>query len=184
MKKVLAMLLVLGVVCSMTACGNSTKEDGAKDTPVQVLTKVWDTYEEDEKFNAAGGDSANSVANKPGKFDVTDAESLDVQLGFPQSSTALIEDAASLVHVIGNTFTAGAYRVTDSSEIELLTADLQDNILNRQWLDAVPDKILIVGVGEHTVVSVFGKTELVDTFKTKISSVYEDVKVYAEEDIK
>lgn len=183
MKKLLAMLLVLGVVCSITACGNSTVEDGANDTPLQVLTKVWDTYKKDEKFNAAGGDSANSVMNKPGKFDVADAENLDVQLGFPQASVALIDDAASLSHTIGNMFTAGAYHVTDASEVELLTADLQDNILSRQWLDAVPDKILIISVGENTVVSVFGKTELVDTFKTKILSVYEDVNVYTEKNI-
>lgn len=183
MKKLLAMLLVLGMVCSMTACGNSTAEDGANDTPIQVLTKVWDTYEKDEKFNVAGGEPTNSVMDKPGKFDVADVENLDVQLGFPQASVALIDDAASLSHVIGNMFTAGAYHVTDASEIELLTADIQDNILNRQWLDAIPDKILIVSVGENTVVSVFGKAEMVDTFRTKLFSVYEDVKVYTEENI-
>lgn len=180
MKKWLAMLLVLSVACSITACSTKYAGDSAKDTPVQVLTKVWDTYEEDEKFNATGGEPANSVAGKPGKFDVADIESLDAQLGFPQASVALLDDAASLVHVVGNMFTAGAYHVTDTNEIELLTSDLQDNILHRQWVDSVPDKVLIVSVGENTVISVFGEEELVDTFKTKLLSVYGDVKVYNE----
>lgn len=183
MKKVWAMLLVLAVLCSVTACGKNVSEDAANDTPLEVLTKVWETYEEDEKFNAAGGDPANGVMDKPGKFDVSDMENLDVQLGFPQASVALIDDAASLVHMIGNIFTAGAYQVSDINEIELLTADLRDNIVSRQWLDAIPDKLVIFVVGENTVVSVFGQTEQVDTFKEKLLSVYEDVTISVEETI-
>lgn len=184
MKKFLAIILVIVMTVSVAACGKDKKEDPAGKSPLEILTKVWEAYGEDEKFNAAGGDPANGVTDKPGKFDVEDIENLDVQLGFPQASAALIEDAASLVHMIGNIFTAGAYYVTDPSEIELLTSDLQDNILSRQWLDAIPDKVLIVSVGEHVVISVFGQEELVDTFEEKLVSIYDDVKVYAEEDVK
>lgn len=184
MKKILAMILVIAMTVSVAACGKDKKEDPEGATPLDILTKVWDSYEKDEKFNAVGGDPANGVMDKPGKFLVADIENLDVQLGFPQASAALIEDAASLVHMIGNLFTAGAYYVTDPSEIELLTSDLQDNILSRQWLDAVPDKLVIVSVGENVVISVFGQEDLVDTFREKLVSTYDEVKVYAEEKIK
>ena len=184
MKKILAMMLVIVMTVSVAACGKDKKEDPQGATPLDILTKVWESYEKDEKFNAAGGDPANGVMDKPGKFDVADIENLDVQLGFPQASAALIEDAASLVHMIGNIFTAGAYYVTDPSEIELLTSDLQDNILSRQWLDAVPDKLVIVSVGENVVISVFGQEDLVDTFQKKLTAIYDEVKVYAEEKVK
>lgn len=184
MKKILAMMLVIVMTVTAVACGKDKKEDPQGATPLDILTKVWQSYEKDEKFNAAGGDPANGVMDKPGKFDVADIENLDVQLGFPQASAALIEDAASLVHMIGNIFTAGAYYVTDSSEIELLTSDLQDNILSRQWLDAVPDKLLIVSVGDNVVISIFGQEELVDTFQEKLTAIYDEVKVYAEEKVK
>lgn len=184
MKKFLAMILAIAMTVSVAACGKDTKEDPSGATPLDILTKVWNAYEKDEKFNAAGGDPTNSVMDQPGKFDVADIENLDVQLGFPQASVALIEDAASLVHMIGNIFTAGAYYVTDPSEIELLTSDMQDNILSRQWLDAIPDKLLIVSVGENIVISVFGQEELVDTFQKKLVSIYDEVEVYADEKIK
>ena len=108
MKRILTMLLALAMVFSVAACGKKSN-DGANDKPVDVLTKVWDTYKDDEKFAAGGGDANNMVMDGPGKYDVSDVEGLDAQLGFPQASVALIDDAASLVHMMNaNTFTAGA----------------------------------------------------------------------------
>lgn len=181
MKKVLSVLLATTMVFSLMACGNS---ESGEDAPLDVLTKIWETYEEDEKFEAVGGDPNNIVEGAPGTVDITNEENLDVSLGFPQSSAALLDDAASLIHALNqNTFTAGAYHVSDTSEIEMLTADLHDNIVNRQWLDGIPDKLIIVGIGENIIVSAFGNTEMVDTFKEKVVTVYNDVTMYYEENL-
>ena len=184
MKKVLAMMLVTAMMVSVTACGKSTVGDEEKDAPIEVLTKVLDTYKEDEKFAAVGGDMKNAVEDAPGVFDVSDVESLDVLLGFPQSSAALIDEAASLRHMmLGNLFTAGVYHVTDTSEVEMLIADLQDNIQKRQWLDGFPDTLMIVEIGNDTLVSVFGDAEIVENFQTKLLAVYEDATISVEETI-
>ena len=124
------------------------------------------------------------VMDGPGKYDVSDVEGLDAQLGFPQASVALIDDAASLVHMMNaNTFTAGAYYVSDANEVELLVEDMKDNILNRQWICGFPDTLIIVGIGDNTVVSAFGNAEIIDTFETKLLSVYGGAKVLCEESL-
>jgi len=184
MKRFLSMMLVVAMVFSFTACGNSTSDGGADVAAIDVLTKVWETYGEDERFFAIGGDANNIVENGPGSFETSDAESLDATLGFPQSSVALIDEAASLLHGMNaNSLTVGAYHVTDVAEVEMLGEDLKDNIMNRQWICGFPDTLLIVQVGEKTIVSAFGNAELLETFKTKLFDVYKDAEVVCEESL-
>ena len=134
MKRILTMLLALAMVVSVVACGKKSN-DSANDKPVDVLTKVWATYKDNEKFAAGGGDAEHTVMDGPGQYDISDVEGLDAQLGFPQASVALIDDAASLVHMMNaNTFTAGAYYVSDVNEVEMLVEDMKDNIMSRQWI--------------------------------------------------
>ena len=80
----------------------------AQDTgALSLLTSVWSTYSEDDKFPAAGGDAEHSVDDAPGSFDVLNADSLTYQLTFPSADVSLIDGAASLVHMMNlNTFTA------------------------------------------------------------------------------
>ena len=184
MKKLLAGLLVLAMVFSITACGKKSSDEASNDAPLDVLTKVWEKYEDDEKFAAGGGDANNMVMDGPGKYDISDVEGLDVQLGFPQSSAALIDDAASLVHMMNaNTFTAGVYHLSDSNEVELFVEDLKDNIMNRQWMCGFPDTLIIVKVGDSTVVSAFGNADTIEIFQKKLLLVYEDAEVYCEESL-
>ncbi len=184
MKKLLSMLLVAAMMCSLSACGSNSAEKAEDVAPLDVLTAVWETYAEDEKFAAMGGDMNNMVENAPGTFDATDKASLDATLGFPEASVGMIDDAASLVHMLNaNTFTAGAYHVTETDEIEMLVADLEDNIVNRQWLCGFPETLIIVKVGHSTIVSAFGNGELIDNFKTKLLTVYEDAEVLSEKSL-
>ena len=183
MKKLLSMLLVAAMMCSLSACGSNSAEKAEDVAPLDVLTAVWETYAEDEKFAAMGGDMNNMVENAPGTFDATDKASLDATLGFPEASVGMIDDA-SLVHMLNaNTFTAGAYHVTETDEIEMLVADLEDNIVNRQWLCGFPETLIIVKVGHSTIVSAFGNGELIDNFKTKLLTVYEDAEVLSEKSL-
>ena len=183
MKRILTMLLALAMVVSVVACGKKSN-DSANDKPVDVLTKVWATYKDNEKFAAGGGDAEHTVMDGPGQYDISDVEGLDAQLGFPQASVALIDDAASLVHMMNaNTFTAGAYYVSDVNEVEMLVEDMKDNIMSRQWICGFPDTLIIIGVGDHTVVSAFGNEDVVETFEEKLLSVYDDAEVLCEEDL-
>ena len=111
MKRTLSLILALVMALSLAACGK--KDDGKNnaDAPaysLALLTKVWDSYTDDEKFPAAGGDYETSVDDAPGAFDPSNADNLNFLLTVPTEDASLIDDAASLMHMMNaNTFTCG-----------------------------------------------------------------------------
>ncbi len=100
----------------------AAKDDGKNnaDAPADslaLLTKVWDSYTDDEKFPAAGGDYETSVDDAPGAFDPSNADNLNFLLTVPTEDASLIDDAASLSHMMNaNTFTCGALRVKNGDD--------------------------------------------------------------------
>ena len=207
MKKILAILLTATLSFSLIACGgsdnknndnnsNSNSNDSSnvnqsdeeqtsvKDA-LELLTTVWNSYGDDEKFPAAGGDMSeeNMTMDAPGKFSIEDTEALDTTLGFPSASAEKIDDAASLVHMMNaNTFTCGVFHAKSSADVSALTAALKDNISQRQWMCGFPDKLVIVTVGDY-VISFFGENEIIDTFKTKLSTACPSAEIVCDEPI-
>ena len=186
MKKILALLLAAVMVLSLAACtdkgseGGATSPSGAQTnqpkSALEILEKVWSKYSADEKFSATGGSEKHMKEDKPGKFDVSDAEALDFELGFPKAQASEIDDAASLMHMLNqNNFSCGVYHVKDSGNVEALAGKIKENILARQWLCGFPEKLVILTVGDY-IVSVFGAGELTDTFVAKLSAEYSSAK--------
>ena len=186
MKKILALLLAAVMVLSLAACtdkgseGGATSPSGAQTnqpkSALEILEKVWSKYSADEKFPATGGSEKHMKEDMPGKFDVSDAEALDFELGFPKANASEIDDAASLMHMLNqNNFSCGVYHVKDSGNVEALAGKIKENILARQWLCGFPEKLVILTVGDY-IVSVFGAGELTDTFIAKLSAEYSSAK--------
>ena len=191
MKKYLSVLLAVLLILSLAACGGKEKPaapdtDGSSvQSALDLLTQVWDSYGEDEKFSAAGGDMTeeNMAMDMPGKFGVGDAQMLDSILGFPGASVEKIDEAASLVHMINaNTFTCGAFHAVNTGDVEDLAAAIKDNIMQRHWMCGFPDKLAVVKLDGY-VVSVFGHTELVDTFVSHLNAVYPAAETFCDEPI-
>ena len=186
MKKILALLLAAVMVLSLAACTNKGSEGGATSpsgaqtnqpkSALEILEKVWSKYSADEKFPATGGSEKHMKEDMPGKFDVSDAEALDFELGFPKANASEIDDAASLMHMLNqNNFSCGVYHVKDSGNVEALAGKIKENILARQWLCGFPEKLVILTVDDY-IVSVFGAGELTDTFIAKLSAEYSSAK--------
>lgn len=185
------------MVLGLTACGKDKNNESESTTTevtteaaveiadsLEIFTTVWATYGDDERFAIAGGDYNNAVMDAPGAFNVSDTESLDSMLGVPADVAAYIDDAASMLHMMNaNTFTAGAYHVTDAANQQAFCDKLKDNIVNRQWLCGFPDTLIIVTIGDNYVVSAFGNAELIETFKTKLTAEYSVAQVLYEENL-
>ncbi|CVI70040.1 hypothetical protein NDGK_01742 [Clostridiales bacterium CHKCI001] len=199
MKRFFLFCLTGLMMVSILACGNQTNNQtnltsestdqttASNNIPdaVSLLTTVWNSYQEDEKFSVIGGDFSeeNQNMNGPGKYSLEDGAALDSALGFPADSVTKIDDAASLVHMMNaNTFTCGAFHVADSNDLTSITTSIKENILNRQWMCGFPDKLVIVSVDDY-IVSMFGDTQLIDTFKQKLTTAYSSVEVICEEPI-
>ena len=186
MKKILAFVLAAVMVLSLAACtdkgseGGATSPSGAQTnqpkSALEILEKVWSKYSTDEKFPATGGSEKHMKEDMPSKFDVSDAEALDFELGFPKANASEIDDAASLMHMLNqNNFSCGVYHVKGSGNAEALAGKIKENILARQWMCGFPEKLVILTVGDY-IVSVFGAKELTDTFTAKLSAEYSSAK--------
>lgn len=144
------------------------KPAAAVDDALTILNAIWNTYSDEEKFPAAGGDSEHAVDGAPGSFDASNADSLSYLLTFPADDASLIDSAASLVHMMNlNTFTCGAFHVADANNVARLADDLRTTIQAKHWMCGFPDKLVIVTVGQ-SVFSVYGNEELVNTFRDKL----------------
>ena len=186
MKRIIALALVAVMVLSFAACAKQNGENGTTvpsdiqkgqaNSALEILEKVWSKYSTDEKFPATGGSEKHMKEDMPGKFDVSDAEALDFELGFPKAKASEIDDAASLTHMLNqNNFSCGVYHVKSSGNAETLAGKMKENILARQWLCGFPEKLVILTVGDY-IVSVFGAAELINTFTEKLTSEYSSAK--------
>ena len=196
MKKKLAILLCCVLTLGLVGCGNANagsqapaEENGAVETvdvtdATELLTNVWNSYDDADKFPIGGGDYNNIVMDAPGKYDVSMVEDLDAVLGLPQSSASMIDDAASIMHMMNaNTFTAGAYHVSDAANQQTVVDSLKDNIMNRQWMCGFPDTLIVASVGGEYVVSAFGNAEVIEKFKTNLQAQYDVTKIVYEESL-
>ena len=192
MKRTIALVLCGLLMIGLIGCGQKEETPGettvtetvAVTDATDLLTQVWNSYEDADKFPVGGGDYDNIVMDAPGKYDVSKAEEMDSVLGLPQNSATMIDDAASMMHMMNaNTFTAGVYHVSDVANQDAVVDSLKDNIMNRQWMCGFPDTLIVAKVGGEYVVSAFGNAEIIETFKTKLKSTFEMTDVVYEESL-
>ena len=157
----------------------STKITEAND----ILKNAWTEYNvkavDDMKFQAAGGNVENIIMDTPATFDVTlegAEDALVTSYCIPTDAIAMTDDVATMMHMMNaNNFTAAAYHVTEEANVQTVVNDIKDATLNNQWMCGFPETLIIATVGDDYVVSAFGNGQLIDTFKTAITSVYGDM---------
>ncbi|MBE5942539.1 MAG: bacteriocin transport accessory protein [Lachnospiraceae bacterium] len=212
MKKKLLLITMTCMMLSLAGCGNeddtndtgntsagvgteSVVDDASKsegETPenevvigdaLEILTTVWGSYEEADKFPVAGGDSANQNFEGPAAFDAANAEELDVTLGFPAAQVDNIDDAASMMNaMMANNFTAGVYHVKaeNKEDVEAVATAVKENVMAKQWMCGMPEKLVIVVIDDY-VISAFGLGDTIDTFANKTIETYGNAYVLYEE---
>ena len=192
MKKIATILTALALMLSFAACGKTDKkpdstsdasqtenttvttepttdtsapETDAASDPKALLDAIWNNYKEDDKFPAAGGDydEVNMVDGAPGTVGLADADSVEHLMN-------------------GNSFTCGAYRVKEGTDVDALAQSIRDAIQGRRWMCGFPDKIVVATVDNY-IVSVFGLEDLVDNFRDTMLAVYPATSVVFDEPI-
>ena len=179
MKKLLKVMIAVSMIAVLAGCGSKSEEgkDITFESAEDVLVQIYDSYDEDDKFPVAGGDSENVTMDEPGEFNISNTEELDVMLGFPAAEAGNIDEAASMVHMMNaNIFTGAAYHVTDGVNMDELADAVAANILERQWICGTPDTIIIAEAGEY-MITAFGEAEIMDTFKDNITKIGINVSV-------
>lgn len=187
-KKIVAFVMATLLTIGLTACGGSQKESMNEKSKYasaeEVLTKVYKSYREDQKFQIFGGDMEHFVEDKPAAFQIGDTEMMDFQLGFPAGQIENIDAAATMIHMLNaNTFTGAAYHLKAGVDADDFAKAVKENIWNpnRQWLCGAPDTLLIIAVDKEYVITVFGQKEVTDVFKENALATLQGSKVLLEE---
>ena len=208
MKKFLAFLLAALMVFSMTACAPSMNETTAPSTTpattptqpstqsttvpandnqngsTQILSAIWDTYKDEDRFAAYGGAVENSVADAPGALDLSNTEEITGRYLLPEDQLANVTEAASLVHMMNNNiFTAAVFGLKDGTDMQTVAEALFDNVMNNQWVCGQPDKLVLADMGSNQLLMAFGSNEAMEVFKTNMTGVYASAKILYEETI-
>ena len=174
MKKIIMLIVTAMLVVSFAGCGKQENNKGASDyeSPVELLTALYDSYGDDEKFPVGGGDSDHITMDAPGKFDISNTVELDMSLGLPEHEAGSIDAAASMVHMMNaNIFTGAAYHLTENADMDQFVDAVEENILSRQWICGRPDMFIIADAGSGYVLTAFGEDSVMQTFKEKAESL-------------
>lgn len=203
MKRLISLIMLGVMLLSLVACSKTTadtevhkgeveveQEVVSNTNSLEILENVWASYKDTDKFAVAGGDYDHMVQDKPGEIDVTKGEDLDALFGFPADKIEMVNNGASLMHMMNqNTFTASAYHVSDCSgpglsvNIETLAESVKSNIVNRQWICGCPDKLVIYNTEIDYLVVAFGAEDVVDTFEEYLNEVYPSATLLYDEDL-
>lgn len=193
MKKIFAIVMAAAMALSMLAgCGSEKPQETTVPTtapaevaasPLEILETVWGLYTEEERFPSTGGEISETLTEGPGAYTQL-TEDNSYALLIPADQLGNVSEAASLMHMMNsNTFTCGAYRLSDGVSGESFGEAMKDAIQNNQWMCGFPDKLLIESVGDSFLVAAFGHEEIMDTFKTHLEEAYPMSQVLAEEPI-
>ncbi len=194
MQKKLALGLLAATlsISALTGCSPSKPDSTEKETTatnlpessVSLLENVWASYENEEQFSIMGGDPSALVMDLPGTFSLSDSAAVDATLGLPEDSITLVDDAASIVHMMNaNTFTCGAFHVADSKDTEALTTAIKEHLSSRQWVCGFPEKLTIISVPGDYLISLFGNGEMVDLFTTKLTALYPTAEISVDQSL-
>lgn len=212
MKKLLVFLLVTMTLLSLAACGGTgtedgstapaesgeaaTEEQGAGETEPAIadandlLTKVWAEYNasapEELRFPAGGGNAETMVMDQPAKYDPTleyAQDTLTASFCATPEFVAQTDDISTLMNMMmANNFTAAAYHITDSANTESAVMQLKDATMNNQWMCGIPEKLIIVTVGDDYILYAFGNGQVIDNFSAAVKTLYADEAVFVVEE--
>lgn len=204
MKKLAALLLAAAMAFTCVACGgnagnagNSGNSGNGGSTEIkdatEILTKAWEEYNnkvsEDYKFPVGGGNIENFeliVSDNAGKCDLTlegAKDAVSVSYCIPLENLEMVDDCGNMMNMMmANNFSAAAYHVTDSENVEKVVAGIKEATMNNMWMCGMPDTLIIVTIGDY-VVSAFGNGEVIEYFKTAITTVYANATVAVEENL-
>lgn len=195
MKKLIAMLLALTLALGLAACGGNNSAENTTDTTagqqqakapenaLEILATVWDSYGENEKFFAMGGDYTNLVENAPGNHSLED-EGITGTLLVPAEQVANIKEAASLVHgMMLNNFTCGVFRLNPGADAKAFADGMHQKIAANPWICGTPERLVIAVIGGEYVLAGFGVNDAIGPFVSKLTAAYPQAELKYDEAI-
>ena len=142
---------------------------------LRIFNNLWDAIPEENRFPAVGGDMENMVQNAPGLFAI-DPEELSANFQIPAQYIENVREAATLAHSMQLEMFAGAV-IQVSSNAEEFAEAVHRQILQNEWVERIPERLLIAVIDDEYVFACFGVTQAVEPFDAAIYTAYPGARV-------
>lgn len=154
----------------------------AESDSAKVLQKIWDQYPQNERFAAYGGGVEQSVADGPGDLDMKMTEELTSRYLLPEDQLQMVEEGASLVHLMNNNiFTAVVFKVKENPET--LAKSWRTSIQGTRWICGQPDRLVMAQPVEGMLLMAFGSQDAMTSFRSYLIAAFPAAHIVYEEAI-
>ena len=154
----------------------------AESDSAKILQRIWDQYPQEERFATYGGAVEQSVADAPGDLDMSVTEELTTRYLLPEDQLQMVEEGASLVHLMNNNiFTAVVFRVKESPEN--LAKSWRSGIQATRWICGQPDRMIMAQPVEGYLLMAFGSQDAMTAFKIHLTAAFPAANILYEEAI-
>lgn len=150
MKKIIAVIMALAVLLSMTACRRRRDNDPSSNTTEAVQTPLSGTMEE----NVGKLMQANPAEFMGGMMPIDLKDTSEEGLWALKSYTGLdsakdITDAAAYEPMTGaQAFSLVMVRVAEGADAKEVARQMKENIDPRKWICAMADQVMAAGYGD------------------------------------
>ncbi len=169
---------------SNTTVPSTTNQGNNQTQSVELLLKIWQQYKDEDRFSAYGGTVENAVDDGPGGLNMDNVDELTNRYLIPQSRLGNVQEAASLVHMMNsNIFTAVAVKLSENVDRKTFYEDWRNAIQSNQWICGQPDRMVMVGVGDSSLIMAFGSTDAINAFMDNLQKVHQGAQVFYNEAI-
>ena len=162
----------------------------ATNEAVELLENAWAQVAEADKFPVMGGADETMNFEGPGVVTVPGAEGNALwMLYVPDDQEASFTEAATMLHMNANTFTAGALKLAEGADKAAAAKAISDAILSTQFFCGMPERLIVVSVGDYLVVA-FGHDGVkpenyknISNFLAALQTAYANAEVLHDEPI-
>lgn len=173
-KKWMAVLAVFAMAFCLAACSSNEDNKGETGQYVsaqELLLKVWNEEESDNKPAVFGGVGDQLVENEPLALDLSQKDILENALTVPASLIEASDNASSIMNaMMANNFTASAWHLKEGADVSALAKEVSEKLVSNQWMCSMPEEYVILQEGSNLVV-VYGLKDQVDPFVEAFNKV-------------
>lgn len=187
-KKLLLASLSAVMTFGAAGCSSNSAPDTETEAPAYVnaqelLLKVWQADEDENKPAVFGGAGDDITENEPMAVNLSDPELLENAFTVPADLIDASESGASLMNaMMANHFTASAWQLKSGTNAAAIAKSMSEKVANNQWICAFPEEYYILQTGDYLIL-VYGLSDVVKPFVNAFESVCANGKVLYNEPI-